>query len=460
MYKASLSEKIGALLERGIVRFLIGVAVTALGSFLGIVCSNAFLNFLGLILMLCGICLIISTVKSAEYSFVTGVFVRLQSGGVVPCVIVKKESYVYAAFLFQFLCLFRYIPYRTEYFLVKNILVPGIASGTKISGKIIEEKVFNVESITKAKQNAIVANPQIIEPGLCEQIANVREKFVLKAKKFIDSGILEEIWFSDKLSICRLYSGEYMIFHYGNGIDNPFGYIVTFSDLEKIKISSEYLFSPDFERVATGTLNDNTYYRLCNLIQLKNQNNSNIALTEENKANQENYLNNLNQNKKCFTHEMVCNQTEKNYNLASVLIGFGIYFGLFLFVTSIFAVESVIGKVIFGLLAVVFIAVMCRYLVKRSKKRKQFQGGAYRVIKSICLSVERVESEGEAGTTVTYVHRFANGKVVSAAKPVGNVGDIFYLICPAPDYEVKTFFNGRYYYPDPRFIVEDGMPRG
>ena len=167
---------------------------------------------------------------------ITTVRVTLPNGNVKACALFEQKVYAYAPMVLAFFSIGYYIPYKTQYILVSNKGIQNIAPQTRVSPLILTSGLFNVEIICKSKYQAIIGSPQIIANELYAQTEPRREVFLKEAKVFFETGLIEEIYHTDDLSICKFYDNEmFALFHYESHSGVRCGLLFNEVYIEKIK---------------------------------------------------------------------------------------------------------------------------------------------------------------------------------------------------------------------------------
>ena len=274
---------------------------------------------LGAIIAILSVYNLISICEKEKTRYLRTVQVVLPNGNKTSCALFEQRVYAYAPLIMAFFSLGFYIPYKRQYILVHNMEVKNFTAGTRVSPSFLSLGLLNIELLPKSKYSAIIANPQIISNEIYEQIAPRREAFLSESKPFFETGLIEEIYYTDKLSICRLYDNvSYLLFHYESHSGSQCGLLFNKDFIERIKEDDSFLLESyiQMENPTVFLLTSELLERLLRNRQSTQDENSKEPDTEEVTSNvdnsseirqttETNYINEVNKNKKVFTSEMI-----------------------------------------------------------------------------------------------------------------------------------------------------------
>ncbi len=241
-------EQWGDILDHMGKRALFGLAVTLLG-ILAIVLGNLTLSvviigvplcFIGLVLFLGGFFTMLSIVEHTKTHYVTGISVRTPRGEEIPCTVVKQKKYASIP-LVPFVCPFFYVPYQTKYGLILNMAVPNIAKGSKIKDEAFSYGYLNVEWMPKARYQALLTDPQAFSAELAQSVHRFREVFCEDIRPYLEAKVLQELYHTDRFSICRVPGETYVLFHYARVSGYQRGVVIVRESIEKIKADDSFL---------------------------------------------------------------------------------------------------------------------------------------------------------------------------------------------------------------------------
>lgn len=183
--------------------------------------------------------IILSFFKKEKTVFVKGITVRTLQGEDIPCAIIKhKQSTVLPIILLP--CIYAYIR-RNRYYLVYNVESTGMAEGDKINKSLLPSGILNCEPITKSKFNALISNPQSFADEIGTVVNNLRPKFLDTMGQFFDAKLLEEIYHTNQVSLCRTYAGGYYLFHYSEKGGHQVGFVPNQGIIDEIQKDASFV---------------------------------------------------------------------------------------------------------------------------------------------------------------------------------------------------------------------------
>lgn len=422
MYKKNILEKFGDFLSHPGKRFLFGLltawTIWPFGLYIGL-----------------------AILEHTKTYFVSGVSVKLSNGEVIPCTIVKKKYYCYWPVV-PFVCLFFYIPYKTQYYLVKNIAAPDIPSNTKFDGIFLECQLLNAEPIPYAKAKAIMTEPQCVAEELEKEIPSLREQFCSDMKPFFENELIEEIYHTNQLSICKSYEDDHLLFHYSKLNNSQTCMIIKEDFVEQIKDDSTFLFTsylasnPDAIVAMTDSL-------LERLLRLREDKKSEITQSK---------LEELDSKKELLTKDTIFKTIKKGCTwdivcgsiLCFLSVG-GFEIAIFGLVSSMFILAPL------GIALGCFLLHRGIRLIKVGKHRKlDVLMGNYKIIKTKCSKI----IDNCTDESISYTYEFENGENLKVAASLGSVGDDFYMVYLEGTKKVNAYFSGMQYYPAQDLDIE------
>ena len=437
MYEKSFWEKLGDQLAHPGKRFLLGLlSCLFLGPF-GVFIALAFL-------------------ESNKSFFVTNITVQTSTGEVVPCAIVKQKGYAYMPVV-PFFSLFLYLPYKTDYFLLKNVSAPELQKETRVNGTLLNVGLVRMEQLTKAKAIAIQNNPQIISQELSGQAEQAKIDFFKEAKPYFDTKLLEEIFTANHLCLCDL-EGMCILFHYSK-VDGHFcGMHINRDYVERIKQDPSFLLATylcmDPDKLVNNLviLNDAFLERLLRIQKENSDKNDASTNTESSEV-----LSRVNQNKKVLTKAIIEQTLNRSSSKPKKALG------IILCLLALGAIELAIAGFVTGLFVMGIIClplgIWLWYIaikkIRQGKKNKEnAMRGQYKIVQATCISSTKVVHEDEDGTTVFYTTKFSNGESQTLNYSLGVEGDTFYLVYLPESKKVNAIFNGIEYVPSADLLIE------
>ncbi len=442
----TLIEKLSDAMDHMGKRALVGLASTAIGLLL-VFLGNVILpiGFIGMPFFLGGFFTMVSILEFTKTYYVTGISVKSPTGEYIPCTIIKQGKFACMPVV-PFVCPFFYVPYKTQYYLIKNMVAPNIAKGSKIKEEAISYGYLNLEPITKAKYKALLANPQAFSSEIYESICKSRKMFCDDIKSYVDTEILEEIYHTDRLSICKVLDEAYVLFHYARESGYQCGIIIGEENIERIKADNSFLLGAYVcaEEVPTSVveLNEKTLERL-----LKSSNNT------ESEAAQKVVAEN-NKSKKVLTADVISNSIKGKSSTSKMVLGIIMCF------FSVGGFEMLIAGIALMMIPVAIIGlalggVLLYFGVKNIKTSKRntanLQAGNYKVVKTLCTGYIDCSTD----EAISFVTKFENGAQATMNHPLGVNGDIFYLVYLEGSTFPDAFFNEIDYIPAENLVIEE-----
>ncbi len=439
-------EKIGDTMDHMGKRAIVGLVSGVIGLML-VFLGNVILpiGFIGMPFFLGGFFTVVSILEFTKTYYVTGISVKSPTGEYIPCTIIKQGKFACMPVV-PFVCPFFYVPYKTQYYLIKNMVAPNIAKGSKIREEAISYGYLNLEPITKAKYKALLANSQAFSDEIYESICKSREMFCNDIKPYVDTEILEEIYHTDRLSICKVLDDAYFLFHYARETGYQRGIIIGEENIEKIKVDDSFLLGAYVcaKEVPTDVveLNEKTLERL-----LKSSNNTESEAAQKVVAENNKY-------KKVLTADVISNSLKGKSSTSKMVLGIIMCF------FSVGGFEMLIAGIALMMIPVAIIGlalggVLLYFGVKNIKTSKRnaanLQKGNYKVIKTLCTGYVNCSND----ETISFVTKFENGAQATMNRPLGVNGDTFYLVYLEGAKAPNAFFNGTEYIPASNLIIEE-----
>lgn len=215
---------------------------------LGIIIFGVLLEFLvlpgiglGGLIFVFGMYNLLSICEKDKTRYLKTVQIQLPNGKSTPCALFEQKVYAYAPLILAYFSLGFYIPYKKQYYLVHNMELKD-PEGTRVPSGFLTFGLLNVESIPKSKYRAFIEDPQIISDELYARNLSRRERFLNEAKSFFETELIEEIYHTDTLSVCKSFDNDcFMLFHYESHSGIQFGLILNNDYIEAIKSDDSFL---------------------------------------------------------------------------------------------------------------------------------------------------------------------------------------------------------------------------
>lgn len=441
----SFKEKMGNYLSSMFHRFLFGACVGAMGLLILFTIGNVFipLGIIGVLLFLGGFYTAISVLESTKTYIVSGISVFMPDGSKIPCTMIKQNTYAFMPII-PFFCPLFYIPYKTQYFLIKGINAPNISPKKKINDSTLIHGLFNMELLTHAKASALQKNPQIFVGEVQEEYSKLRGRFLENAAPFFEAKLMEEVFFNERLSVCKLMEKNYFLFFYTSKIIVPQGILIAENSIQNIIADPSCL-------LGATSLN----YLTLDHVTLERLSRSNQTVDFKT---HEKTIERANHKKQLLTKEILEQSLQKEQASTKKIFGWILCF------CGVGALELTIAGFVTGALMVGIISLPITILlfyfgvkkIKRSKLNKAaVLNGQYKVLKVLCTNVVENEYETDSGFSCTYTVEFANGHAHTWNDKVAIAGDAFYLIYLNGTKEPVAYYSAVVYHPADDIVVEE-----
>ncbi|MBR4868864.1 MAG: hypothetical protein IKU10_06885 [Clostridia bacterium] len=388
----------------------------------------------------------------------------------------QKKVYAYAPLIFAVFSLGFYIPYKTQYMVVRNMGVNNLPPGTRIDPAALYWGLLNVKTMTKSEYWALTTNPQIVAKELFEQCPLRREAFLREVKPFFETKLMEEYYTTEHYSICKLYDeATYIIFHYQSNSGVQSGYLIGKTAIEKVKEDQGFLLGAYTQAESPSVIlfTNELLERLLRSREKENEEAVSITqsegentppqMSQSENANRSQveatYLERLEKNKSVFTHDMIVAHLSKGKSVGRTIWG-----SVLLFLSFYALIFSIMG-ITTGLFPVLLITLplfgVCLYFgvknIKMAKKNRHLlKNGQYKIVKVVCTrQVEQAvyDSDGHF-CGYDYVHHFSNGDQLELHYPFAVRDDPVYLVYFSDYKKICGFYNGIEYVPANDLVIE------
>lgn len=417
---------------------------------------------------------LLSICEKEKTRYIKSVQITLPNGEKTGCALFEQSVYAYAPMILAFFSIGFYIPYKKQYILVRNMEVKNYAQGTRVSPSFLAQGLLNMEILPKSKYSAIIANPQIISNEIYAQFAPRREAFLRETKPFVETGLIEEIYYTDRLSICKLYDDEsYILFHYESHSNIQCGLLFNKDFIEKIKEDDSFLLESYIQMD-----NPNIVFLTNELLErlLRNRKNTQgdnheklengkLASDDETPSETEqnaeaNYISEVNKNKKVFTSEMIASRLKSGKCTWRLVWGIILlYFSIGGFCLTVGGIGS--GMIVLTIIGLPLWALLTYFGVKNikisKKNRSALTTGQYKIVKATCIKrVDEQQTDADGDPCgYQYIHHFSNGDVLKLGYVFAVKGDTVYLVYLNDNKKISTFFNAIEYVPADNLVIEE-----
>ena len=417
---------------------------------------------------------LISICEKEKTNYTTTVRVTLPNGKTTACALFEQKVYAHAPLIMAFFSIGFYIPYKTQYILVPYKEIKNIPPQTRVPTSFLTKGLLKVDIIPQSKYRAIIRNPQIIANELYEQIAPRREAFLKEVKPFFETDLLEEIYYTEDLSICKVYDNEtFILFHYESHSGVQCGFFFNEDYIDKIKEDPSFLLESyiGMENPKMVFLTDEVLERLLRGRKTRGDENVGSSKAEETADRTEKmadshveaekaYMDEVNKNKTVFTRKTIASRLKSGKCTGKKVWGIILlFFALGGFEIAIFGiVTGAIVAIIIGLLVGILLVHFGVKNIKISNaNRNALTAGDYKIVKTTCTKRDDEEQTDADGDPCGYshTHYFSNGDVLKLGRVVAVEGDTVYLVYLHGDPNISTYFNGIEYIPANDLVIEE-----
>ena len=470
-FEKNIIEKFGDFYSKLGRRFLFNLGCIVFFVLLELVLAGTGIGAFAAILWVYNL---LSICEKEKTRYIKSFQITLPNGEKTCCALFEQSVYAYAPMILAFFSIGFYIPYKKQYILVRNMEVKNYAQGTRVSPSFLAQGLLNIEILPKSKYSAIIANPQIISNEIYAQITPRREAFLRETKPFVETGLIEEIYYTDRLSICKLYDDEsYILFHYESHSNIQCGLLFNKDFIEKIKEDDSFLLESYIQMD-----NPNIVFLTNELLErlLRNRKNtqgdnheklengklaSDDETSSETEQNAEaNYISEVNKNKKVFTSEMIASRLKSGKCTWRLVWGIILlYFSIGGFCLTVGGIGS--GMIMLTVIGLPLWALLTYFGVKNikisKKNRNALTTGQYKIVKATCIKrVDEQQTDADGDPCgYQYIHHFSNGDVLKLGYVFAVKGDTVYLVYLNDNKKISTFFNAIEYVPADNLVIEE-----
>ena len=470
-FEKNIIEKFGDFYSKLGRRFLFNLGCIVFFVLLELVLAGTGIGAFAAILWVYNL---LSICEKEKTRYIKSFQITLPNGEKTCCALFEQSVYAYAPMILAFFSIGFYIPYKKQYILVRNMEVKNYAQGTRVSPSFLAQGLLNIEILPKSKYSAIIANPQIISNEIYAQITPRREAFLRETKPFVETGLIEEIYYTDRLSICKLYDDEsYILFHYESHSNIQCGLLFNKDFIEKIKEDDSFLLESYIQMD-----NPNIVFLTNELLErlLRNRKNtqgdnheklengklaSDDETSSETEQNAEaNYISEVNKNKKVFTSEMIASRLKSGKCTWRLVWGIILlYFSIGGFCLTVGGIGS--GMIVLTVIGLPLWALLTYFGVKNikisKKNRSALTTGQYKIVKATCIKrVDEQQTDADGDPCgYQYIHHFSNGDVLKLGYVFAVKGDTVYLVYLNDNKKISTFFNAIEYVPADNLVIEE-----
>lgn len=468
-FEKNIIEKFGDFYSKLGRRFLFNLGCIVFFVLLELVLAGTGIGAFAAILWVYNL---LSICEKEKTRYIKSVQITLPNGEKTCCALFEQSVYAYAPMILAFFSIGFYIPYKKQYILVRNMEIKNYAPGTRVSPSFLTHGLLDVEILPQSKYSAIIANPQIISSEIHAQILPRREAFLREAKPFFETGLFEEIHYTDKLSICKLFDESFILFHYESHSNIQCGLFFNKDFIEKIKEDDSFLLE-SYIQMDEPSIVFLTSEVLERLIRLRNNRTENIDEANKNEKleghensdnlkneAETNYINEVNKNKKVFTKEMISSRLKSGKCTWRLVWGIILlYFSLGGFALTLLGIGT--GMIIATIIGLPLCILLIYFGVKNIKisnnNRNSLKAGQYKIQKVTCtnrVDEQLTDADGDP-CGYSYIHHFSNGEILKLGYVFAVKGDTVYLVYLNDNKKISTFFNAIEYVPADDLVIEE-----
>ncbi len=438
MNNKTFREKIGDILDHMGKRFLLCLGITVIGFLL---CVIPFGAVIGAPLAYFGVFGMLSVIPKKKTYLIGAVNVTSPDGKTIPCVLIKQKHYAYMPIV-PIVCPFYYFSFKTQYYLLRNVTAKTPEKPKRVHNNIILSGIIEAKKLSHTEYKAIAENGQAnsFYEAIKADAENARAQYLSDIEHFVSTGLMEEVFYNERLSVCRIGEDSYVLFHFSRDDSGQHGLAITKELFDALKkddsdILEAYLEHPQLLAYMI-VLNERTLERMLNAPEFKKS----VKEEEAEKAREE-----MDKNKKPLTRELIIEQ------LRDTLISKKKFWGFFWAAWCAFFVPM-------GFLAGIPGIIMCTVLFggfsgymaydffkEYFTNKKNLESGRFSVIRAACTEIE---DKSDAESTY-YVYKFANGETVGSDKISCRVGDYYYFVYPEGYKTSSGFYPVLEYAPAP-----------
>jgi len=441
--KKTFMEKMGDTLGHLGKRFLIFGAMTAVGVLFSFILP--FLIFIGAPLLFIGGFGMVSVLEKRKSYLVRGITVKGTDGKEIPCAILMQKHYCFMPII-PLVSLFYYIPYKKQYYLIKNVTAKTPEKPLRINNAVLGSMVLKAEPITYGEYNSLLSDPDSFYSKLLAESEKDRNAYAEDVSHFIGSGIFEEIRRTENEAVIRTKGGTYILLHYSRGEGGQRGIVINKELYEKLEEDSSELFMAYIEVPKlfenTVELNDALLERLLHASEYK----PHLSSEGAKRAQEE-----VDSDKTVITKEMIANALKSKFVTSKLVWGI-----FWCFMCVLLAVCGIAGGIITILMFSVagggfagFLGV--NYIIEHRKNKRMLAEGTYKILKVPCVKIE--DTSDSESTSFDCI--FANGERISGGSPVCIVGDCFYFVYPGNIKSTDVYYNAMSFIPAPDLEFSD-----
>jgi len=226
-------EKFGESISTLGKRFLICMLISVVGYIL--VVFVPVIGIVGLPAFLGGFFSAVSILEKNKCTYEKTITVTGDNGEKIKCGLIKLKEYAYMPVV-PFVCPFFYIPYRTRYFIVKNIGDTTAVEGAVISAGILNLPILDIERIYKKDTHKYYSGAAF-DNDMIAAIKKDREKLNSFFERYISENIVSECFENESVKIYKISDDYYLM--YNSFSDENKGFCMSLSGKDKEKITEK-----------------------------------------------------------------------------------------------------------------------------------------------------------------------------------------------------------------------------
>lgn len=266
---------------------------------------------------------------------------------------------------------------------------------------------------------------------------------------------MEEVYYDNKISICKILKDSYIIFHYQSYSNKQCGMLFNKDFVERIIQDTSFLLEEylNVQNPSIVLLTDELLERL-----LRDNKDS-----EQQSEKIQQYVEQNERNKQILTRQII-EQRIYASSCRGNMVG-----GILLLIPALGGIELGIASVIMGMFwgALFLVAgLACLYFgirnIRRSNNnKKNATRGSYRIIRTKCIEHKEQQEYDADGDPcgISHIHRFSNGDDIKLNTVFAVTGDIVYLVYLEGSKKINACFNAIEYKPAADLQIVDTIDR-
>ena len=447
MKKKTLGDIFGDIMDSHWKRTLFGAAITAIGVLLSGILLPVAADFL-----IIGVTCVLSVFRTTKVKYVTTLFVKINEDKTVPFSVLKKEHYAFMPVV-PFFSLFFWVPYRVEYYLIKNIDMSVRRPRERMADFYTDVPgLYNIRKISAGELKRIKYDPSIVASIYTSELSSDYSAFCEAVKPFVDNGLIVEDFHTPDYSIftyCENVTVK-LLFAYSGSAESQVGLIIPTEKIAEMMKNPSFSLSMIYmnpgDEISYLPLDKVTLERL-----LRNKKSDpvidDVHNTEYKTDNStEQAIRDVNNQKEKLTHGVIVSAINKKLNNKIAFGGLLIFLSIYGFLGAIAGFVS--GLIPLGIIGTVLGPALLYYgirrIVRANRVGNDAKAGKYSVKLLKCTMEKQLGDDDDM--SITHVYIFEDGTKIT--HDIGNIpmgiGDYAYFVYYGE--KKPVLFNALEYY--------------